>query len=138
MKALYCDVLSANREGLELDQILEEQAVKYDSKSNGDAENAVKQVTKQLRTLKLCLESRIGQRVPTSHPFLTWLVEHSAWTLNTRVLGTDGATPYQQVKGKNYAKRGVGFGEYVMYMLPTKGAQQAFMGKLDSALLLLV
>lgn len=72
----------------ELDQILEEQAVKYDSKSNGDGENAVKQVTKQLRTLKLCLEARIGQKIPMSHPIITWLVEHSAWLLNTRVMST--------------------------------------------------
>ena len=116
----------------ELEQIHEEQAVKYDSRSNGDAENAVKQVTKQLRTLKLCLEKRLGKKIPTSHPLVTWLAEHAAWLLNTRVVGSDGFTPYHRTKGKSYAKRSVGFGEYVMYMLPTKGPQHDALGKLDS------
>ena len=35
-------------------------------------------------------------------------------------------------KDKSYAKRSIGFGEYVMHMLPTKGPQQAAMGKLDA------
>ena len=60
------------------------------------------------------------------------MVEHTAWLMNTRVIGADGATAYQRTKGKSYAKRSVGFGEYIMYMLPTKGPQQAVMGKLDA------
>ena len=75
---------------------------------------------------------RISKKIPTSHPLLTWLVEHAAWLLNTRVMGSDGLTPYHRTKGKSYAKRSIGFGEYVMHMLPTKGPQQAAMGKLDA------
>ena len=113
----------------DLEQVMDEQAVKYGSKSNGDAENAVKQVTKQLRTLKLCLERRIAKKIPTAHPLLTWLVEHAAWVLNTRIVGTDGVTAYHRTKGKSYAKRSIAFGEYVMCMLPTKGPQHDAMGK---------
>ena len=63
---------------------------------------------------------------------VTWLVEHVAWLLNTRVIGNDGATAYQRTKGKSYAKRSIGFGEYVMHMLPTKGPQHDMLGKLDA------
>ena len=132
LKVLKDSLRTARVEVEELEQIQEEQAVKYDSRSNGDAENAVKQVTKLLRTLKLCLEKRMGKKIPTSHPIMTWLVEHSAWLLNTRVMGADGFTPYHRIKGKSYAKRSVGFGEYVMHMLPTKGPQHEALGKLDS------
>ena len=111
---------------------MEEQAVKHDSKSNGDVENAVKQVTNLLRTVKICLAKTISKKIPTSHPLLTWLVEHAAWLLNTRVMGTDGLTSYHRTNGKSYAKRSIGFGEYVTHMLPTKGPQQAALGKLDA------
>ena len=132
VKVLKDSLRSARVEVQELEQINEEQAVRYDSRSNRDIENAVKQVTKLLRTLKLCLENRLGKKIPTSHPTMTWLVEHTAWLLNTRVVGADGLTSYQRVKGKSYAKRSVGFGEHVMHMLPTKGPQSDALGKLDA------
>ena len=53
VKVLKDSLRSARVEVQELEQINEEQAVRYDSRSNGDIENAVKQVTKLLRTLKL-------------------------------------------------------------------------------------
>jgi hypothetical protein len=53
VKVLKDSLRTARVEVEELEQIQEEQSVKYDSKSNGDVENAVKQVTKLLRTLKL-------------------------------------------------------------------------------------
>ena len=116
----------------DLEQIFGEKAAKYDSKSNGDVENAVKHVTKLLWTLKWCLGKTILEKIPMSHPVLTWLAEHSAWLLDTRVVGVDGATPYLRARGKSYAKRSVSFGEYVMCMLPTKGPQHTSMGKPDA------
>ena len=116
----------------DLEQIMSEQGVEYDSKSNDDVGNAVKQVTNLLRTLKICLGKGIGKKIPASHPLLTWLVEHAAWLLNTRVVGTDGLTPHHMTKGTSYAKRSIGFGEYVMHILPTQGPQHAAMGKLDA------
>ena len=110
LKLLKDSLKTARVEVDELEQVMEEHAVRYDSKSNGDVENAVKQVTKLLRTLKLCLGKRIGKKIPMSHPVLTWLVEHAAWLLNTRVMGADGLTAYHRTKGKSYAKRSIGFG----------------------------
>ena len=78
LKVLKDSLKTARVEIAEPEQIQDEQAIKYDSKSNGDVENAVKQVTKLLRTLKICLEKRMGKKIPTSHPLLTWLVEHAA------------------------------------------------------------
>ncbi len=61
-----------------MEQIRDEQAVKYDPKTNGDADNAVKQVTKLLRALEICLGQGAGEKIPTSDPLLTWLVKHAA------------------------------------------------------------
>ncbi len=62
LKVLRDSLQTARVEIQELEQIRDEQAVKYDSKTNGDAENAVKQVTKLLRTLKICLEKRLARK----------------------------------------------------------------------------
>ena len=54
--------------------------------------------------------------------------------MNTRVVGADGFTAFHRIKGKSYAKRSVGFGEYVMCMLPTKGPQHDALAKVDPRL----
>ena len=115
VKVLKDSLKTARVEIEELEQVQEEQAVRYDSKSNGDVENAVKQVTGLLRTLKLCLEKRIGMKIPSSHPIISWLIEHTAWLLNTRMVGADGVTAYHRTKGRSYAKRSVGFGIHHAY-----------------------
>ena len=48
---------------------------KYDSQSNGVAEQAVQDVEGQARTLKLHLENRIMKTLPPGHPVVHWLVE---------------------------------------------------------------
>ncbi len=102
----------------------------YDSKANGAVENAVRQVQGLLRTLKLCLESRIGKRIPTEHPLLAWLVRHTAWLLTVRVRGQDGRTPYQRLRGKPFARRLVAFGEECLGKFATKGPSHDEDGKL--------
>ncbi len=74
LKLLTDSLVSLRFEVGDADQLQDERAVPYDSQTNGDAENAVKQVQKRLRTLKLDLEARIQKRIPNKHPVLTWLV----------------------------------------------------------------
>ena len=47
----------------------------YDPQSNGCIEKAVDQFTGQLRTLKIGLESRIGESIGTDWAAMRWLVE---------------------------------------------------------------
>ena len=56
----------------------EEHPPPYDSQSNGAIEAAVKQVRSRMKMLKLCLERRIGKRIPPRHPIVAWLVAHCA------------------------------------------------------------
>jgi hypothetical protein len=46
------------------------------------AERTVQMVEDQLRVCKAALESRVGSRVPCSHPVIRWLVEHCADIMN--------------------------------------------------------
>ena len=48
----------------------------YDPMSNGAVEKAVDQFMCQFRAIKIGLERRIGQRVETHWPVLTWVAEH--------------------------------------------------------------
>jgi hypothetical protein len=114
-----------------LDQALEEHPNTYDSSGNGEIEATVKQLTGLLRTHKLSLERAIGMQVPQSHPLMSWLVEYSAWIINVRVLGEDGLTAFQRVRGRAYGKRFVCFGEKVLVRIPPKSPEGAAAGALD-------
>ena len=65
--------------------------------------------------MKLCLERRIGKRIPPKHPIVAWLVTHCAALIRYRVRGFDGKTPYERVRMRPFGSRLVCFAEKVMY-----------------------
>ena len=103
-----------------LDQAGEEHSPPYDSQANGSVENAVKLVKCRLRTLKLCLERRIGKKIPPRHPIMTWLAPHAAAILRYRARGDDGKTPHERVRLRPFNIRLVGFGERCSYKSRSK------------------
>ena len=103
-----------------LDQAGEEHSPPYDSQANGSVENAVKLVKCRLRTLKLCLERRIGKRIPPRHPIMTWLAPHAAAILRYRSRGDDGKTPHERVRLRPFNSRLIGFGERCSYKSRSK------------------
>ena len=70
------------------------------SPSNGRAERAVQAIEDQLRTVKSAIGSRIDSRIPSDHPVMRWLVEHSASLLNRFKVHGDGNTAYHALHGK--------------------------------------
>ena len=83
--------------------ILEESPVK-ESQANGAIENAIRQVQGQIRTMKDCLESRIGIRLTGEETIFPWLVSHAAATINRYHVGQDGNTAYRRWKGKEFRR----------------------------------
>ena len=73
-----------------LDQCLEEHPPEYDPQSNGSAEVGVKLLKGHLRTLKSCLEAKIGYKVPVKHPLIAWMVRHAADLVTWCARGHDG------------------------------------------------
>ena len=48
-------------------QIRVEDPLRYDSQSNGGIETGIRIIRGQFRTLKLCLDARLGKIVPINH-----------------------------------------------------------------------
>ena len=67
--------------------------------------NAVKSIKVRMRTLKLCLERRIGKRIPPRHPIMSWRAPHPAAILRYRSRGDDGKTPYERIRRRPFNSR---------------------------------
>ena len=91
-----------------------------ESQSNGKAESAVKAVEDQARVMKGALESRIGARIPSTHPVMKWLIEYVSVVLNKYAIQPDGKSAYHSLHGKKVSERLVEFGEVVMHYVPKK------------------
>ena len=78
---------------------------KYDSKSNGKIEKAVQDVEGQVRTLKLHLENRIGEKIPPNHPMIHWMVECAAETINRFRIVKGKATPREMLRASTSSGR---------------------------------
>ncbi len=105
----------------DLEAISKEQPEPYESQSMGAIEVGIKIARGQYRSLRLCLESRLGKRIPVGHPVMAWLLEHTTNVLNAMHRGPDGLTPWTKARGRPFNLRLIGFGEKVLYKLPTKG-----------------
>ena len=73
-----------------------------------------------MRTLKLCLERRIGKKFSPRHPIMTWLAPHAAAILRYRSRGDDGKTPHERVRLRPFNSRLNGFGERCSYKARSK------------------
>ena len=102
-------------------QVTLEHPPTYDSQSNGGIETGVRIIRGQFRTLKLCLESRIGKRIPINHAIVPWLLEYTAMLINVRYVGSDGKTAWSRARGRSFGQNMLNFGEQVFYRLPSKG-----------------
>ena len=90
IRALLADAsqLAGLRGEQELDEDAEatvavpETSTPGESQSNGAAERCIQMIEDVLRTLKLALEAKIKAKIPTAHPIVHWLVEHTASMIN--------------------------------------------------------
>ena len=106
-----------------LESVTAEHSQPYDSQSNGGTEIGIRAVRGHFRTLRLCLERRIGHSVPVHHPLSAWLIEHTCTILNACLRGRDGLTPWARARGRPFGLRMYGMGESVLWKQPSKGPQ---------------
>ena len=64
------------------------------------------------------LEAHLLMKIPSEHPILAWLIEHSAYVLNKYGPGRDGKSPYELLHGKQTTERAVEFGEKILWFVP--------------------
>ena len=108
------------------EQVIFEESPVGESQSNGAIENAVQRIQGQYRSMKSDLETRYGKKIPSDHPALVCLVMHAGLTMFRFTKGSDGNTAYRRLKGKEFTKPYLKFGECVWYLKPkSKGKQKA-------------
>ena len=95
----------------------EESAV-GESKSNGAAENGVQQIQGHIRVIRDGLEERYQQKIEGNHAALPWLIRHAAGVMSRLMVGDDGKTGYERLKGKRFRGEWVEFGECIWYLRP--------------------
>ena len=100
--------------------IVPENSAVGESASNARAERTVQSVEDLLRVHKHALEARIGQRLPSDHPTMRWLVEHVADILTKYTINDSGMSPYEELHGRRAQERRVEFGERVFFSTPRK------------------
>ena len=120
------------KEWKSLDNVQTESPAAYESQSNGGVEVGVKIVRGLFRTLKLCLEQRLGKYVPVSHALMPWLLEHTCILLNANSRGHDGLTSWERIKGRKFNQLLLGFGETVLWKLPAKGPRANLDGNMGT------
>ena len=54
----------------------------------------------QGRTMKLALESHLGEKIPSDHNVIPWIIDYAAVLLNRCQVGEDGKASYERLKGK--------------------------------------
>ena len=83
-------------------------------------EAGVKTVEGMVRTVKFCLEAKLGIKIETTDPVFYWLVEHCADLVTKFSIGRDGMTPYERLKHKAYKGEMYEFGSLVLHAVPGK------------------
>ena len=82
----------------DLESITKEHPERYESQSNGMVEVGIKILRGHFRTLKSCLERRIGATIPVGHPVMAWLLGHCCLIINAVVRGEDGLTAWARAR----------------------------------------
>ena len=95
--------------------VVDEGAVPYDPQTNGQAESAVRLLKGAMRVHQLSLEKRLKAHIAVHHPVMAWLALHVALLRTTQVIGTDGLTAWQRVRGRVFNQNLHLLGEVVRY-----------------------
>jgi len=75
-------------------QVLEEDAIKGESQTNGLAEVGIRIVEGIVRTLKIAVEEKMKMAIDNKSILLAWLVEHACVVYNRCTMMSDGRTPW--------------------------------------------
>ena len=121
LQALIARTLEVIRVTAGVRSVTTETPPAYDSQSNGAVEVGVSLIRGLFRTIRLCLEARISKKIPTNHALMPWMLLHTCFLLNIKSRGSDGLTPWARARGRAFGQKIIGFGEKVLFKLPTKG-----------------
>ncbi len=96
-------------------EIVEEMAHTGDPQSNGAAEQTVWIVKSKTMSVLATLERNLGKKIPLSHPIAGWAAQYAADCVNRYVMGSDGTTCIQRLRGGGARQPVACFGETVLF-----------------------
>ena len=114
MKLVEASLVALRVTNEKLTTVTTENSPEYDSQGNGAVENGIRNMRAQFRAVRLCLEARIGKKLPITHALMTWMVEHVCLLMNAIPRGGNGMTPWERVRGRKFNQRIFEFGELVV------------------------
>ena len=79
-----------------------------------------------MRSLLLAVEARLGEEMKPTEPLAQFIPEFAAYLINRLLVGKDGKTAIERIKGKRATVVGVEFGEKLLFKMP----KQAKMAKM--------
>lgn len=86
-----------------------------DHQANGDAEVSVREIKRQVRTLRYALEARLGRTLREDHPILEWMPMLAGDAITRYRLGRDGMSAEQRRTGRKWDRATAEFGERVWF-----------------------
>ena len=99
-------------------------SAKGSHQSNGAVERAILENAKQVRTVINAFEMRFGIKVQVEDQYFPWLVRHSSWLISRFLVKSDGKTPYERLRGREYRGEVVEPCEVVHYKLEAPGKME--------------
>ncbi len=110
-------------------EIIEEDALVKESRSNGMIENAIREVQGMVRTFKDHVEAKCGISLPRDSPLIPWIVLHAGRVITSYKIQKDGRTAFERLRGKRARTNAIPIGEKILYQ-PVR--HQTKREKLDS------
>lgn len=99
-------------------ETLLEHSPRYSHASLGEGENANGRLQAQTRCIMAQVAFRYKDKVSASLKLLPWAVRHAGWVLCRIQVHANGMTSYRMLRGSNYRREIVEFGETVWYRIP--------------------
>ncbi len=96
-------------------EVVDELSHTGDPQSNGDAEQTVWTVKSKTISVLTTLERNIGKKIPLHHPIVGWAAQYTADCINRYIVGSDGLTVIQRLRGGNPRQPVASFGETVLF-----------------------
>ena len=93
-----------------------------DHRANGDAEVSVREIKRQMRALRLSLESKLGVRLSDRDPLLFWMPSFAGDAIACHRRGKDGKTAYERETGRKWHRSGLEYGEALMIRVAVEEA----------------
>ena len=78
-----------------------------------------------IRCHKAQLDEALGEKIPSDHPIVAWLMIHCGVLYNISNVGSDGLTPFERGRGRRMGKPICMFGEQIWYKPVPVGRSKA-------------